>query len=116
MGMATYTYTADNGVTTTVVLDEFYGEQAAFGWTNASESTINKPLGNGFKPRMALCIDATGYKRRIPCGTIEAPAYVNAATSVNLRKRGSTDPVAAKTYGHEGERLINRTALAGTFA
>ena len=106
-----YTYTSDNGATCVIKLDEFYGGQAAFGFTAATGSTIGAlPLWRSFKPRHAMVVTAAGVVRRIPCGTAVAAAYTNAATACNVRVAGAT--TAAKSYGHEGEKLVNSKSLA----
>ena len=109
-----YTYTSDNGATVIVRLDDFYGGQACFGWVAATESTVAAvPQWKGFKPRHAMVITADGHRRRIPCGAADATAYVNANTACNVKVASVS--TAAKSYGHEGEKLLNSTSLA-TFA
>lgn len=114
MAKSLYTYTFDDGGTCIIRLDEFYGEQAALGFTNASESNhAVARVGGAFKPRHARVITAAGVMRSLPCGTPTATAYANANTAVNIRVAGAT--TVAHSYGYEGEKIVNDTRLA-TFA
>jgi len=114
MAKKVYTYEFDDGTTAAVELDEFYGEQACFGWVDAAptEHVINQ--GGRYKLRCALVVTEAGITRRIPCGVGTATAYTtpNTACSISTLTEGRDEPFPGKSYGHEGERLRNSKSRA----